>query len=62
MMNISHDNDFSATWDAWERGRAEGLAIAVQMVEKQMSQKGSLWGLYTALLDAQLLLDAKHRR
>jgi hypothetical protein len=62
MVNVSHANDFSPFWDAWERGRAEGLSIAIQLVEKQMCQDGSLWALYTALLDAQLLLDAKHRR
>lgn len=60
-MNISHADDFCLLWDVWQRGRAEGLAIAIQMVEKQMCQDGaseggreSLGSLYASLLDMKL--------
>jgi hypothetical protein len=61
MMNLSHADDFCLLWDAWERGCAEGLAMAIQMVQKQMRQEGiskdkreTLQSLYASLQDAKL--------
>jgi len=62
MMKVSTANDFCPLWDSWEHGRAEGLSMAIEMVEKEMCQRGSLAALYDSLVDAQLLLNAKQRR
>jgi hypothetical protein len=60
-MNISHADDFCLSWDVWQRGRAEGLTMAIEMVEKQLCHEGtsedgreSLGRLYASLLDLKL--------
>jgi hypothetical protein len=59
-MDINDAEKFVYAWGMWERGRSDGIALAIQMVEKLLCGEGTtegqreiLVGLYNSLREAK---------
>jgi hypothetical protein len=59
-MDIHNDEKYVHAWGMWERGRSDGFALAMQMVEKLLyrggiteGQREILFGLYDSLREAK---------
>lgn len=43
-MDINDAEKFVYAWGMWERGRSDGIALAIQMVERRLCGEGMVEG------------------